>query len=153
MLASGVLPPSYLLLPERVFCAQFAISRMTLRQAMGLLDREGLVDSRQGVGTVVMHRRLSRQQQEPRSFSEEVRARRAPGIAFDLARTGYSGAPRAGLFRPAGTAKGIRNSACPLEDCEPFALELTRSVFRGDRYSIIVRAVHTNKSILQGTSS
>jgi hypothetical protein len=38
-----------------------------------------------------------------------------------------------------------------MDDGRP--LELTRSVFRGDRYSAIVHSVRKNKSILQATSS
>ena len=75
LLASGVLPPGYVLPPERVLCEQFGISRMTLRQAMSLLDREGLIDSRRGIGTVVRPSRLRKQEQELRSFSEEIRER------------------------------------------------------------------------------
>ena len=75
LLARGVLPAGYVLPPERVLCAQFGICRMTLRQAMSLLDREGLINSRRGVGTVVTHSRLAKQQQEALSFTEEIRAR------------------------------------------------------------------------------
>src|SRR6266478_8535575 len=75
LLKSGVLPAGYVLPPERALCEQFGISRMTLRQAMGLLDREGLIESRRGMGTVVTHSRLRKQQQELRSFSEEIRER------------------------------------------------------------------------------
>src|SRR6516165_12267585 len=75
LLASGALPPGYVLPPERLLCEQFGISRMTLRQAMSLLDREGLIDSRRGIGTVVRPSRLRKQEQELRSFSEEIRER------------------------------------------------------------------------------
>jgi len=75
VLASGALPNGYVLPPERVLCELFGVSRMTLRQAMSLLDREGLIDSRRGLGTVVTHSRLRKQQQELRSFSEEIRQR------------------------------------------------------------------------------
>src|SRR5215471_16417822 len=75
LLASGALPPGYILPPERVLCEQFGISRMTLRQAMSLLDGEGLIDSRRGLGTVVTHSRVRKQNQELHSFSEEIRAR------------------------------------------------------------------------------
>jgi GntR family transcriptional regulator len=75
LLASGTFPAGYILPPERVLCEQFGISRMTLRQAMSLLDREGLIDSRRGMGTVVAPNRLRKQQQELRSFSEEIRER------------------------------------------------------------------------------
>ena len=71
LLANGVLPPGYILPPERVLCAQFSISRMTLRQAMSLLDREGLINARRGVGTVVTLSRLRKQQQEALSLAKK----------------------------------------------------------------------------------
>src|SRR5256884_3504340 len=74
-LKSGALPAGYVLPPERALCEQFGISRMTLRQAMGLLDREGLIESRRGRGTVVTPARLRKQEQELKSFSEEIRDR------------------------------------------------------------------------------
>ena len=63
LLKSGALPAGYVLPPERALCERFGISRMTLRQAMGLLDREGLIESRRGRGTVVTPARLRKQQQ------------------------------------------------------------------------------------------
>jgi len=232
LLASGVLPPGYVLPPERVLCAQFGISRMTLRQAMSLLDHEGLINSRRGVGTVVTHGRLRKQQQEMRSFSEEIQARGGrpesrlislelaiptppvqdffelheqqrvyevqrvrlkdgeplawelarlperlcPGLdRFDLARSSLyqileqsyglrpgtcneeisaeipSSQQRKLLSLPARTAVLVINRKSYLGDGRP--LELTRTVFRGDRYSAIVHSVRKNKSILQATSS
>ncbi len=111
LLDSGVLPSGYVVPPERVLCAQFGISRLTVRQAMSLLDRESLINSCRGAGTVATHNHLRKQQQEMRSFSEEIQAR----------------------------------------DGRP--LELTRSVFGGDRYRAIAHSVRKNKSILQATSS
>lgn len=75
LLKGGVLPAGHVLPPERVLCEHFRISRMTLRQAMSLLDREGLIESRRGRGTVVTHSRLRKQLQELKSFSEEIRDR------------------------------------------------------------------------------
>src|SRR2546429_6821796 len=66
-LKSGALPAGYVLPPERALCERFGISRMTLRQAMGLLDREGLIESRRGRGTVVTPARLRKQQQDRKS--------------------------------------------------------------------------------------
>jgi GntR family transcriptional regulator, N-acetylglucosamine utilization regulator len=232
LLVSGVLPPGYALPTERVLCAQFGISRMTLRQAMSLLDREGLINSRRGVGTVVTHSRLIRQQQEVRSFSEEIRARGGrpesrlisldlaiptpsvrdffelheqqkvyevqrvrlkdceplaleiarlperlcPGLErFDLAKSSLyevleqsyglrpetcneeisaetpSSQQRKLLSLKARAAVLVVNRKTYMDDGRP--LELTRSVFRGDRYSAIVHSFRKNKSILQGTSS
>lgn len=232
LLASGVLPPGYVLPPERVLCAQFGISRMTLRQAMSLLDREGLINSRRGVGTVVTHSRLRKQEQEALSFSEEIRARGGrpesrlisfelaiptppvrdffelhelqkvyeiqrvrlkdgeplalefarlperlcPGLErFDLARSSLyeildqsygirtetceeeisaeipNSRQRKLLSLPARTAVLVINRKAYMEDGRP--LELTRSVYRGDRYSAIIHSVRKNKSILPATSS
>lgn len=127
LLASGVLPPGYVLPPERVLCEQFGVSRMTLRQAMSLLDREGLIDSRRGIGTVVRPSRLRKQQQELRSFSEEIRER--------------GGSPESrlislGLATPAAAVReffGLREDQkvyeiqrVRLNDGEPLALEIAR---------------------------
>lgn len=231
LLTRGVLPAGYVLPPERVLCAQFGISRMTLRQAMGLLDREGLINSRRGVGTVVRNSRLRKQQQEMRSFSEDIRARGGrpesrlislklaipappvrdlfelheqqkvyelqrvrlkdgeplalelariperfcPGLErFDLARTSlfeileqsYGLRPetcneeisaeipnsqqRKLLSLPARTAVLVINRKTYMDDGRP--LELTRSVYRGDRYSAIVHS-RKSKSILPAASS
>lgn len=127
LLASGALPPGYILPPERVLCEQFSISRMTLRQAMSLLDREGLIDSRRGIGTVVRHNRLRKQQQELRSFSEEIRERggRPESRLISL-----------GLATPAAAVReffGLREDQkvyeiqrVRLNDGEPLALEIAR---------------------------
>ena len=127
LLASGALPPGYVLPPERVLCEQFGISRMTLRQAMSLLDREGLIDSRRGIGTVVRNSRLRKQQQELRSFSEEIRERggRPESRLISL-----------GLATPAASVReffGLREDQkiyeiqrVRLNDGEPLALELAR---------------------------
>ena len=127
LLASGALPPGYVLPPERVLCEQFGISRMTLRQAMSLLDREGLIDSRRGIGTVVRNSRLRKQQQELRSFSEEIRERggRPESRLISL-----------GLATPAASVReffGLREDQAiyeiqrvRLNDGEPLALELAR---------------------------
>jgi GntR family transcriptional regulator len=232
LLASGVLPPGYVLPPERVLCAQFGISRMTLRQAMSLLDREGLIHSRRGVGTVVTHSRLRKQQQEALSFSEEIRARggrpESRLISFDLAiptplvrdffelheqQKVYEvqrvrlkdGEPlalelariperlcpglerfdlaKSSLYEILEQSYGLRTEACDeeisseipnsqqrkllslsartavlvinrkayMEDGRP--LELTRAVYRGDRYSAIVHSVRKNKSILKAPNT
>jgi len=46
---------------------------MTLRQAMSLLDREGLINSRRGIGTVrEAPVGCEKQHQDFRSFSEEI---------------------------------------------------------------------------------
>jgi len=232
LLASGVLPPGYVLPPERVLCAQFGISHMTLRQAMSLLDREGLISSRRGVGTVVTRSRLAKQQQEALSFSEEIRAcggrpksrlisldlaipapsvrdffelpqqqkvyeiqrlrlkdgeplalevarlpeRLCPGLErFDLARSSLyeileqsygirmetcdeeisaeipNPHQRKLLSLPARTAVLVINRKVFMEDGRP--LELTRAVYRGDRYTSVVHSIRQKKSVLPATGT
>ena len=125
LVTSGVLPPGYVLPPERVLCEQFCVSRMTLRQAMSLLAREGLIDSRRGVGTIVTHSRLRKQQQELRSFSEEIRQRggcpESRLISLELATP--TAAVR-GFFGLREGQKVHELQRVRLNDGEPLALEI-----------------------------
>jgi GntR family transcriptional regulator len=75
LIKRGVLAPGSLFPAERTLCETFDISRMTLREATRLLESDGLLESFQGRGRFVAMRRLRKQQQEMRSFTEEVRAR------------------------------------------------------------------------------
>jgi GntR family transcriptional regulator len=75
LLQRGFFPAGSLLPAERVLCEQYGVSRMTLRQAMSILERQGLIESHRGRGTFVAPKRLQKQEQEFRSFTEEVRAR------------------------------------------------------------------------------
>lgn len=127
LLTSGALPPGYVLPPERVLCEQFSVSRMTLRQAMSLLDREGLIDSHRGVGTIVRPSRLRKHQQEMRSFSEEIRERGGhPGsrlIALELTIPVPS---MREFFELREQQKVYEIQRLRLNDGEPLALELAR---------------------------
>jgi GntR family transcriptional regulator len=127
LLRTGVLPPGYVLPPERVLCEQFGISRMTLRQAMGLLDREGLIESRRGRGTVVTPARLRKQQQELKSFSEEIRERggrpESRLISLELVTPGESVRT---FFELREQQKVYEIQRLRLKDGEPLALELVR---------------------------
>jgi GntR family transcriptional regulator len=75
LLKSGAYPAGFPLPPERVLGERYGVSRMTLRQAMSILEREGLIESQRGRGTFVAPNRLQKQQQELRSFTEEITAR------------------------------------------------------------------------------
>jgi GntR family transcriptional regulator len=69
------LPPGAALPPERLLCEAFGVSRMTVRQALNLLEHDGLIRCQRGRGTFVAPRRMDKLQQQMRSFSEEIRAR------------------------------------------------------------------------------
>ena len=51
MIRSGELPADSLLPPSQQLCNRFGITRMTLRQAYNVLEREGLIDAQRGRGT------------------------------------------------------------------------------------------------------
>ncbi len=127
LLTNGALPAGYVLPPERALCEHFGISRMTLRQAMSLLDREGLIESRRGMGTVVTHSRLRKQQQELRSFSEEIRERGGRPESRLISLELVAAAPSVrDFFELRDQQKVYEILRLRLKDGEPLALELAR---------------------------
>lgn len=75
LLLSGKIAVGCAFPPEHVLAKQFGISRMTMRQANDVLEREGLIERQRGRGTFAVQNRLIKQEQEARSFSEEIRRR------------------------------------------------------------------------------
>lgn len=68
-------PPGTLLPPERIVCEHIGISKMTLRQAYGVLIQKGFLEAQRGVGTFVLGSRIEKKISGMLSFSEEVRNR------------------------------------------------------------------------------
>lgn len=77
MIESSALAQGATLPSERELCRQFGVSRMTLRQALDVLERNELIRSERGRGTFVQAPRIEKSQQEFRSFSEEMACRGA----------------------------------------------------------------------------
>lgn len=75
LLDDGTIPAGSALPPEQILAKRFGVSRMTMRQANDVLEREGLIDRQRGRGTFAVQKRLVKQEQETRSFSEEIRRR------------------------------------------------------------------------------
>lgn len=75
LLQTGSITPGSALPPEQVLAKRFSVSRMTMRQANDVLEREGLIERQPGRGTFAVQNRLVKQEQETRSFSEEIRRR------------------------------------------------------------------------------
>ncbi|MEU6477372.1 GntR family transcriptional regulator [Streptomyces sp. NPDC047017] len=70
-IASGAFP-SGTLPDERLLITDFAVSRNTVREALGLLRDEGVVERRQGVGTVIVRRPLEHTLQRLTGLAETL---------------------------------------------------------------------------------
>lgn len=75
LLENGAISAGSALPPEQILAKRFGVSRMTMRQANDVLEREGLIERQRGRGTFAVQKRLVKQEQETRSFSEEIRRR------------------------------------------------------------------------------
>jgi GntR family transcriptional regulator len=127
LLHSGTLPPGTLLPPERVLSEQYQVSRMTLRQAMSLLERDGLIESHRGRGTFVAPQKIQKQQQEFRSFTEEIRRRggkpESKLLSFKLV---SPSAEAIELFGRQNAGKVYEISRLRLMDGDPLAVEVAQ---------------------------
>ena len=66
--------PGALLPSERIVCDRLGISKMTLRQAYGVLIQKGCLEAQRGVCTFVLGSRVEKKVSGMLSFSEEVKA-------------------------------------------------------------------------------
>lgn len=124
LLKRGVLPVGAPLPPERVLCEQYGVSRMTLRQAFDVLDREGLIETQRGRGTFVSPRRLAKQQQEMRSFTEEIRARGGVPATRVLSLSARNAGPEArDFFGEAAGERVFEIRRLRYSDSQPVAIE------------------------------
>lgn len=72
--------PGQALPSEHELCKLYRVSRITVRRAMGELEREGYVNRQQGKATFVTYSRIRREIGRLSSFSEDLKAQgRIPG--------------------------------------------------------------------------
>ncbi len=69
----GHISPGDQLAPERALAAEFGVNRRTLRQALDVLQRRGLVERRQGAGTFLAQPKVERPAAEFFHFTERAR--------------------------------------------------------------------------------
>lgn len=74
-IASGQYQPHDRLPSERELCEAYAVSRMTVRQAIAQLMHDGLVYARAGKGTFVNEPKINQELRSLTGFSQDVRAR------------------------------------------------------------------------------
>src|SRR5829696_3091820 len=72
---TGQWQPGALIPSERELCAQYGLSRMTARQSVIELVREGLLYRVQGKGTFVARPRITQQLMALTGFSQDMAAR------------------------------------------------------------------------------
>ena len=71
----GDLGPGDRLSSERALAEEFSVNRRTLRNALSVLERRGLLERRQGAGTFVSNPRFERRAAEFFPFTEGIRHR------------------------------------------------------------------------------
>lgn len=89
LIAAGELQPGQMLPSERQLQEQHEISRATVRQALTELVNEGVLERKQGIGTVVARKKIAPQLLKLTSFTEDMRGRGfTPGsVTLELAHT------------------------------------------------------------------
>jgi GntR family transcriptional regulator len=118
-LASGEYPPGQLLPSEAQLAAEHAVSRVTVRKALGQLKGEGLIDSRQGFGWYAIAAPLRQSLTELTTIEAQVAAagrmprRRILSFAF--------GPAPARAEEVLGVATVLEFSRLNLADDRPFA--------------------------------
>jgi GntR family transcriptional regulator len=70
----GLIKAGDILPSEAELCANYNISRSTVRHAIGELESEGLVVRRRGKGTFISEPKLDRKMEEVYSFTKEMRS-------------------------------------------------------------------------------
>lgn len=71
-ITAGTLKPGDVLPSESEMCKNFDISRSTVRQAVSMLEAEGLVVRKQGRGTYVAQPKVNRKAEKLYSFTSEI---------------------------------------------------------------------------------
>ncbi len=74
LIQTGILQDGDLLPPERALAQIYGVSRLTVRQTLDTLSRNGLVRSLQGVGTFVSKPEITQSVSKVTGFSERIRS-------------------------------------------------------------------------------
>ncbi len=117
--------PAARLPSERELCERFGVSRMTARQAIKELERDGLVFSRVGKGTFVSEPKIDQQLRVLTGFSQEMTKRGArPSSQVLSARIIPTGPTLAGLFKVVQGAEVVELSRLRFSNDLPLCIEV-----------------------------
>ena len=155
MVRSGAWPPGELIPSERELSERYGISRMTVRQSVSELVKEGLLYREQGRGTFVGRPKISQQLLRLTSFSEDMGGRQQlPGARVLEAAMLPADDPVAERLRIKPGQPIFRLRRLRLADSEPLALEtaivsfigcerlLDDDLERHSLYSLLERSYH-----------
>lgn len=122
---TGVYPSGARLPSERDLAEAFQVSRMTARQALQLLAKDGFTSSRVGKGTYVRRPKIAQELGFLTSFTEDIRRRgMAPGSKIIRAALELADDEVAGQLQVSRGAEIILLSRVRLADNEPIAWEI-----------------------------
>jgi GntR family transcriptional regulator len=125
---------------ERELSTQFQVSRMTVRQALLELARDGTIYTRVGKGTFVAEPKIDQQLRALTGFSQDVRARGGKPSSRVLEARVISATPdMAAALRLAPEAEVILLARLRLADSVPLAVELAYLPF-----ALFPRLLHHN---------
>lgn len=122
MIASEGVRPGDALPTEEKLQAAYGVSRATIRDALAQLEREHLVERRQGVGTFVARPPLKRDLQALTSFSEDMMSR---GLRPSSKLLDYQNPAQSDIPEDFAGAPVVRVVRLRLADGEPFGVHDT----------------------------
>ncbi|MGH2390038.1 MAG: GntR family transcriptional regulator [Chloroflexota bacterium] len=123
-IASGIWQPGQAIPSEQMLSRQFEIARMTVRQALEGLIREGLLRRERGRGTFVAHSMVERELSRLRGFSEDMRVRGMTPSARLLVRDVIPAPPEVSDHLQLGIREAVIHlRRLRLADALPMALE------------------------------
>jgi len=128
----GLWPPQAQIPSERELAEQYGVSRMTVRQALSILNRDGILRREIGRGTFVAEPRMTQRLNSLTSFTSEMRARSKRPSASVLSLIASLATPSIAERLNVDHGKGIVViERLRLADDEPMALETSHICFPG----------------------